>query len=158
MRNNAAPERAPYAAGERDGIPLDDQVNVGPMGHTQQRIPHRAADEADAGGVSRKLHAGEHGIAVNPLPHDARIPLMSDHVAGNLSASAPIALEGLAAAIARWEGRSLDELQAASDRIRDEVRGWAEDPSNADRPISDSPVYLDRMAVEVLIERRFFTE
>jgi hypothetical protein len=84
--------------------------------------------------------------------------VMADHVAGNLSASAPIALDGLAEAIARWEPCSLDELQAASSRIRDDVRRWADDPANAGRPISDSPVYLDRMAVEVLVERRFFTE
>jgi hypothetical protein len=83
---------------------------------------------------------------------------MGDHVARNLDASAPIALEGLAEAIARWEPCSLDELQSASDRIQREVRAWAEDPANAERPISDSPVYLDRMAVEVLIERRYFTE
>jgi hypothetical protein len=83
---------------------------------------------------------------------------MGDHVATNLTASAPVALDGLAEAIARWEGCSLDELHAASDRIRDDVRRWAEDPANADRAISDSPVYLDRMAVEVLIERRYFTE
>ena len=79
-------------------------------------------------------------------------------MARNLDASAPIALDGLAEAIARWEPRSLDELQSASDRIQREVRAWAADPANADRPISDSPVYLDRMAVEVLIERRYFTE
>mgnify|MGYP005989120693 FL=1 len=83
---------------------------------------------------------------------------MRDHVAYNLSAAAPVALDGLAEAIARWEGRSLDELQRASDRMRADVRSWAEEPANAERPISDSPVYLDRMAVEVLIERRFFTE
>jgi len=83
---------------------------------------------------------------------------MGDHVARNLDASAPIALEGLAEAIARWEPCSLDELQSASDRIQREVRAWAEDPANAERPISESPVYLDRMAVEVLIERRYFTE
>jgi hypothetical protein len=83
---------------------------------------------------------------------------MGDHVADNLSASAPIALDGLQQAIARWEGCSLDELRAASDRIQGEVRQWAADPVNAERPISDAPVYLDRMAVEVLIERRYFTE
>jgi hypothetical protein len=83
---------------------------------------------------------------------------MADHVANNLNASAPIALEGLAEAIARWEGCSLDDLQEASARMRGEVRRWAEDPANSERAISDSPVYLDRMAVEVLVERRFFTE
>ena len=83
---------------------------------------------------------------------------MTDHVSGNLSASAPIALDGLADAIARWEGCSLDELRVASDRIKDEFRTWVEDPANAGRPISDAPVYLDRMAVEVLVERRYFTE
>lgn len=79
-------------------------------------------------------------------------------MADNLSASAPIALDGLQEAIAKWEGCSLDQLREASDRVRDEVREWASDPANAERPISDAPVYLDRMAVEVLIERRYFTE
>lgn len=73
-------------------------------------------------------------------------------------ASAPIALDGLTDAIARWEGRSLDDLRAASERIKNEFRAWIDDPANAERPISDAPVYLDRMAVEVLIERRYFTE
>lgn len=79
-------------------------------------------------------------------------------MSSNLSASAPVALDGLAQAIARWEGCSLDELHAASDRIRADVRRWAESPANAERPIAESPVYLDRMAVEILIERRYFTE
>jgi len=79
-------------------------------------------------------------------------------VSGNLAASAPIALDGLAAAIARWEGSSLDELHAASERIKVEFRAWLDDPASDGRPISDAPVYLDRMAVEVLIERRYFSE
>lgn len=79
-------------------------------------------------------------------------------MARNLDASAPIALDGLADAIARWENASLDELQEASDAMQRAVREWAADPANAERPISESPVYLDRMAVEVLIERRYFTE
>jgi hypothetical protein len=83
---------------------------------------------------------------------------MGDHVASNLTASAPVALEGLAVAIERWETCSLEELHAASDSIRADMRTWAEDPANAQRPISEAPAYLDRMAVEVLIERRYFTE
>lgn len=79
-------------------------------------------------------------------------------MSGNLAASAPIALDGLTDAIARWEGSSLDELRAASERIKDEFRAWIDDPANTGRPISDAPVYLDRMAVEVLIERRYFSE
>ena len=79
-------------------------------------------------------------------------------MSGNLSASAPVALDGLTDAIARWEGASLDELRAASDRITDEFRTWIDDPANAGRPISEAPVYLDRMAVELLIERRYFSE
>jgi hypothetical protein len=83
---------------------------------------------------------------------------MADHVSGNLAASAPIALDGLTDAIAKWESSSLDELRAASVRITDEFRVWITDPANNGRPISDAPVYLDRMAVEVLIERRYFSE
>lgn len=83
---------------------------------------------------------------------------MTDHVSGNLAASAPIALDGLADTLATWEGCSLDELRVASDRIKEEFRAWVADPANARRPISDAPCYLDRMAVEMLVERRYFTE
>jgi len=83
---------------------------------------------------------------------------MNDHVSGNLVASTPIALDGLADTIARYEGRPLAELQMTSDRIRNEFRAWIDDPANVQRPITAFPDYLDRMAVEVLIERRYFTE
>ena len=83
---------------------------------------------------------------------------MGDHIAADLAASAPIAIPGLSEAIARWENRTLADLRAASARHRDEVRRWAGDPGNAERPISDAPFYLDRMAVEVIIERRYFIE
>ena len=128
------------------------------MGYSQDGVAHRAAHQAHAWGIGGPLHPGQDGFPVDPAPHGASIVAMGDHVADNLSASAPIALDGLQEAIAKWEGCSLDELRAASDRIRDEVRQWATDPANSARPISDSPVYLDRMAVEVLIERRYFTE
>ena len=82
---------------------------------------------------------------------------MSDLVS-NLASSAPVALEGLTEALSRWEGQSLDDLRVASARISDEFRTWVEDPANAGQPISDAPVYLDRMAVEIIIERRYFTE
>jgi hypothetical protein len=144
--------------GKRDGIALDDQVDVRPVRDAEDGVAHGSPHQAHPWGTRRPLHAGEHGIPLYPPPHGASIVVMGDHVADNLSASAPIALDGLQEAIARWEGCSLDELRAASDRIQGEVRQWATDPVNAERPISDAPVYLDRMAVEVLIERRYFTE
>ena len=141
-----------------DRLALHHHVDVRSVRHAQDGVPHRAPDEADARCRGGPPDAREDRIARDPCDHRASIGLVGDHVAHNLSAAAPVALDGLAEAIARWEGRSLDELQRASDRMRADVRSWAEDPANAERPISDSPVYLDRMAVEVLIERRFFTE
>ena len=82
---------------------------------------------------------------------------MTHHVS-NLAASAPIALEGLTEALSRWEGQPLNDLRVASARISHEFRTWVEDPTNAGRPISEAPVYLDRMAVEIIIERMYFTE
>ncbi|MSO44533.1 MAG: hypothetical protein EXQ74_04395 [Thermoleophilia bacterium] len=83
---------------------------------------------------------------------------MTDHLSGGLRALAPIALDGLTEALVRWEGSSLTELRDASDAIHTEVRRWAADSANASRPIAACPVHLDRIAVGVLLERRFFTE
>lgn len=156
--DHLAAELVPHRRRERDGVPLHHEVDVRPVHHAEQGVAHRAAHEAHAGGVVRPGDARQHRIGRGPGTHRDSIGVVGDHVARNLDASAPIALDGLADAIARWEPCTLDELQAASDRIQGEVRAWAADPANSERPISESPVYLDRMAVEVLIERRFFTE
>ena len=156
--NHTSAQRPPDVTGEGDGVALHHQVEVGPMRHAEDGVAHRAPDEAGAGCPGRPLDARQDRIPFDARGYRASIGVVGDHVADNLNASAPIALDGLQQAIARWEGCTLDELQAESDRIRDDVRLWAEDPANAERPISDSPVYLDHMAVEVLIERRYFTE
>lgn len=83
---------------------------------------------------------------------------MSDHLARDLAASAPIALDGLADALAHWEALPLDDLRAQSDRVTAQFRAWVNDPANRARAISEAPVYLDRMAIEVLLERRYFRE
>ena len=158
VRNHPPPEATSHIVGEGDGIALHDEVHVSAVGHSEQCVTHSAPDDRDGRRTLRHLEATEHGITCHPLGHRASIELVADHVSGNLAASAPIALDGLTDAIARWEGSSLDELRAASERIKDEFRAWIDDPANAGRPISDAPVYLDRMAVEVLIERRYFSE
>ena len=158
VRHNAAAEVTADHPGERDGIALNHQIHVHAMCHPDERITHRTADERYEGSAIRHHEPAQHRIPCHPVTHRASIEHMADHVSGNLAASAPIALDGLTDAIARWESSSLDELRAASERITEEFRVWITDPANDGRPISDAPVYLDRMAVEVLIERRYFSE
>lgn len=141
-----------------DGVALNHEVDVHPVRNADQRIAHRTTDKRHQRSAVREHEAPQQRISRHPFAHRASIKPVTDHVSGNLAASAPIALDGLTDAIARWEGSSLDELRAASERIMNEFRVWIEDPANSGRPISDAPVYLDRMAVEVLIERRYFSE
>ena len=68
-----------------------------------------------------------------------------DPVSRKLPAAAPMSPE-LVAAFARF-----DEAQAR-------FRAWVEDPANAGRPISEAPDYLDRIALDSLIERRTWAE
>ena len=158
IHHHACPHHTAHHPRERDRVALNHQVDVHAVAHPEERVPHRTADKRNNRSAVRHREPAKDGILRNPVAHRASIEDVADHVSGNLSASAPIALDGLTDAIARWEGASLDELRTASDRITGEFRTWIDDPVNAGRPISEAPVYLDRMAVELLIERRYFSE
>ena len=80
-----------------------------------------------------------------------------DPVSRKLPAAAPMSPE-LVAAFARFEGLSLTGLQARFDEAQARFRAWVEDPANAGRPISEAPDYLDRIALDSLIERRTWAE
>jgi hypothetical protein len=80
-----------------------------------------------------------------------------DPVSRKLPAAAPLSPE-LVAAFARFEGLTLSELQARFDEVQARFRAWVEDPINAGRPISEAPDYLDRIALDSLIERRTWAE
>ena len=62
------------------------------------------------------------------------------------------------AAFARYEGLTLTELQERFDEDQRRFREWVMDPVNAGRPISEAPDYVDRIAIDSLIERRTWIE
>jgi hypothetical protein len=80
-----------------------------------------------------------------------------DPVSRKLPAVAPMAPE-LVEAFARFEGLTLTELQERFDEAQARFRAWVEDPANAGRPISEAPDYLDRIALDSLLERRTWAE
>ena len=81
-----------------------------------------------------------------------------DPVSRKLTAAAPIASAGLADAFARFEGLTLPELSTAFEACEARFRAWAGDPANAGRPISEAPDYVDRIALDSLLERRMWNE
>jgi hypothetical protein len=80
-----------------------------------------------------------------------------DPVSRKLSAVAPMSPE-LVEAFARFERLTLTELQERFDDAQARFRAWVEDPANAGRPISEAPGYLDRIALDSLLERRTWAE
>lgn len=157
MSNHPPTHLPPNGTCQQDRVTLHHEIHIRAVCHSQKGIAHRTAHERHIGRPGRDDHPGKQRIAIDPIAHRATIGFMTDHVS-NLASSAPVALEGLTEALSRWEGQPLDDLRVASARISDEFRTWVEDPANAGQPISDAPVYLDRMAVEIIIERRYFTE
>lgn len=81
-----------------------------------------------------------------------------DPVSRKLPASAPIAQDRLVETFARYEGLTITELHQEFERATARFRAWVEDPSNVGRPLSDAPDYIDRIAIDSLIERRTWQE
>ncbi len=80
-----------------------------------------------------------------------------DPVSHKLRAVAPVAPD-LVEAFARFEGLTLAELQEAFDAADERFKAWVRDPANEGRPISEAPDYLDRIALDSLLERRTWAE
>ena len=81
-----------------------------------------------------------------------------DKFSETLRSVAPVAVPGLVDAIERWQDLDVSTLQERLDEVNGRFRAWVADPANAGRPIADCPDYLDRMAIETILERRFFWE
>jgi broad specificity phosphatase PhoE len=98
-------------------------------------------------------------VGEDPLARaTARIVAVAyDPVSIKLSAVAPIAPE-LVEAFGRFEGLTLTELQREFAAADERFRAWVRDPANEGRPISDAPDYLDRIALDSLLERRTWAE
>ncbi|WP_217912839.1 hypothetical protein [Miltoncostaea marina] len=80
-----------------------------------------------------------------------------DPVSRKLSAVAPVD-PALVAAFERFEGLSLLELQAEFAAADERFKAWVRDPVNEGRPIAEAPDYLDRIALDSLLERRTWAE
>jgi hypothetical protein len=95
----------------------------------------------------------------DPLGDPPRIGGVAyDPVSRKLPASAPVAHRELLDAFARFEHLTLTELQDAFDATEARFRAWVEDPANAGRPLREAPDYLDRIALDSLLERRTWME
>jgi hypothetical protein len=81
-----------------------------------------------------------------------------DPLSDKLREAAPVAMPELLELFASFEGLTLAELQGAFASCEQRFRDWVQDPANAGRPISESPDYLDRIALDSLIERRMWWE
>lgn len=90
--------------------------------------------------------------------HPARIEGVAyDPVSRKLAAVAPVAPE-LLERFARFEALTLLELRDAFEAADGRFREWVRAPENAGRPISEAPDYLDRIALDSLLERRTWAE
>ena len=58
----------------------------------------------------------------------------------------------------RWETVDRPFLKEAFDAADERFKAWVRDPANEGRPISDAPDYLDRIALDSLLERRTWAE
>jgi hypothetical protein len=81
-----------------------------------------------------------------------------DPVSQKLAAVAPIADPRILAAFDRHQALTLPELEAAFDVCNARFREWVEAPENSGRPISEAPDYVDRIALDSLLERRMWWE
>ena len=80
-----------------------------------------------------------------------------DPVSRKLAAVAPVAPE-LLARFERFESLTLLELRDAFDAADRRFQDWVRAPVNEGRPISEAPDYLDRIALDSLLERRTWAE
>lgn len=80
-----------------------------------------------------------------------------DPVSRKLADNAPVAAD-LLAAFERFEGLTLLQLRERFDEADQRFRDWVRDPANAGRPIAEAPDYLDRIALDSLLERRTWAE
>lgn len=80
-----------------------------------------------------------------------------DPVSRKLSDVAPVAPD-LLEAFGRFEHLTLTELQEQFSAADARFRDWVRRPENAGRPIAEAPDYLDRIALDSLLERRTWAE
>jgi hypothetical protein len=146
------------ALGEGERIALDDEVEILGFGDAEERVADGSPDEAD-----RHVEVGQRPEEQRVRLHRRRDPrrivgVSYDPLSDKLREAAPVAMPELLELLASFEGLTLTELQDAFAACEQRFRDWVQDPANAGRPISESPDYLDRIALDSLIERRMWWE
>jgi len=81
-----------------------------------------------------------------------------DPLSEKLPTHAKVAEPRLAAALARYETLTVPELEDAFAQNDAAFKSWVQEPGNAERPINEFPGYIDRIAIDSLIERRTWME
>ncbi len=81
-----------------------------------------------------------------------------DPISKKLPRQAPITEPRLAEALERYEALTVPELEDAFTRNDAEFKAWVQAPGNSERPIGEFPGYVDRIAIDSLIERRTWME
>jgi hypothetical protein len=81
-----------------------------------------------------------------------------DPLSEKLRTTTPVAIPELLELYAQFEGMPLTELQEAFVACEARFRAWVEAPENAGKPISAAPDYLERIALDSLLERRMWVE
>lgn len=81
-----------------------------------------------------------------------------DPLSEKLPSRAPVAEPRLAEALKRFESLTVPELEDAFARNDAAFKAWVQEPGNAERPINEFPGYVDRIAIDSLIERRTWME
>jgi hypothetical protein len=126
--------------------------------HPEDGVADRPAHQAHRRIVGQR-EPSQGGIAGDPPGDACTIGVVGyDRFSETLRSVTPVALPGFVDAIGRWQDLDVGTLQSELDRVNARFRAWVEDPANAGRPTSESPDYLDRMAIDTILERRFFWE
>lgn len=151
-------QRLPHSLRQRERIALDHKVDVFVLLDPQQRVTDRAADQAD-----RHVHQRQRPHKRRMRLHRSRDPRRIRHVAYDplsekLRAATPVAIPELLELFARFEGLPLTGLQEAFAACEARFRVWVEAPENVGKPINQSPDYLERIALDSLLERRTWAE
>ena len=145
----------PALAGNGDGVAFDRHVDVAAMFNAEQGIAHDPADQTDRG-VPRAFDQARQGrMRLYDRADPVRIQVVSyDPLSDKLRATTQVAMPELLERFKVFEHLSLTELSEAFDACEQRFRAWV--LANPDRPISEAPDYVDRIALDSLRERRMW--
>ena len=138
-------------------LSLDHEVEVHSERAIQQRISDRPSNQAHAR-VEGRQRGRESRVREHPIEEPRILHVSYDPLSEKLPAQAPIAEPELAEALKRYEDLTVPELEDAFARNDADFKAWVQAPGNGERPIREFPGYVDRIAIDSLIERRTWWE